>query len=222
MEPSPRARTGPGVVLDRLLSSRSVVTVVTLSLVLASLGLSVLWVLRPDSGDRLEPVVGALGFAGAVVGILGERRISRAEERRRERMRRWETLAGLRRELTENLGVLDRHPFTAGSQPPRRRGAYPRLFVSAIDATLSSPTLMVDPADRALVEDLHFLRNKMATFDHQLSLAELVSFVDPDVNALHDIHRGLHKPGGTLSVVRERIETLLTRLPESPAEQTDP
>lgn len=191
--------TGPG---RRRPTVRGVIVAVTAVSLVLSFGLSAVWFSVVSGDSRYEPAVQSLGLLAGIAGVIAERRAAGME-------RRAQALSAVRAELAENRDVLDR-VATVRDEAPRRE-VYPRLHSSAVDGTLASAVL--GARDELLARRLREWRDAAATFNQQLTIAELLAFMQGSEPLLAELHQTLHAPDGPLPRLRGRLDTALQLLP---------
>lgn len=179
--------------------SRSLLIVVaTFGSVAVSGAVSMVWFATEHGPSRFAPAVAILGLIGGLVGVL-------AEPRARARERRHLALITLADELRRDTSVLDDTKFTVNNETPRLR-VYPRLPVSATDATLISGAL-AEPIDAELLRRLHNWRDEVNGFNRRLELTENRVFTTGVAKEVTDFERTLHRDG-YLNQVRHHLQDL--------------
>jgi hypothetical protein len=160
--------------------------------------ISIVW-FAASSGDGLfEPAVGLLGILGGLTGILAERRAAANDRRKAIR-------ATLRDELNRATTILAGTTFAPTDTPHAQ--VYPRLPLSAVDAALTSGVLL-EPADTELLNQLHQWRDEVNGFHRRLELTETRVFAAGATHDATDLHRALHRQGGYLDHIRDRLAQL--------------
>jgi hypothetical protein len=184
---------------------RTVVTALSYGLLGLAFSLGVIWFFWPEN-SRWEPAVNSLTLVAGLTGIFVERLTAEAE-------RRTEVLRAVADELQENKRLLNDERFSPAT--PTTRQVYPRLVVSAVDLGLVSGALGLH-RDSELVGLLHRWRDTVHLFNRRLDLTEISTFsnsISPE--ELAAFHRALHRENSYFAATREKLETLLTRLPTS-------
>ncbi|MFG1627156.1 hypothetical protein [Kribbella sp. NPDC049227] len=184
---------------------RTVVTALSYGLLGLAFSLGVIWFLWPEN-SRWEPAVNSLTLVAGLTGIFVERLTAEAE-------RRTEVLRAVADELQENKRLLNDERFSPAT--PTTRQVYPRLVVSAVDLALVSGALGLH-RDSELVGLLHRWRDTVHLFNRRLDLTEISTFsnsISPE--ELAAFHRALHRENSYFAATRDKLETLLTRLPTS-------
>ncbi|TCC64438.1 hypothetical protein E0H73_08540 [Kribbella pittospori] len=184
---------------------RTVVTALSYGLLGLAFGLGVIWFFFPEN-SRWEPAVNSLTLVAGLTGIFVERLTAEAE-------RRTEVLRSVADELQENQRLLNDERFSPAT--PTTRQVYPRLVVSAVDLALVSGALGLH-RDSELVGLLHRWRDTVNLFNRRLDLTEISTFSNSiSSEELAAFHRALHRENSYFAATREKLETLLTRLPAS-------
>ena len=184
---------------------RTVVTALSYGLLGLAFALGVIWFFWPEN-SRWEPAVNSLTLVAGLTGIFVERLTAEAE-------RRTEVLRAVADELQENTRLLNDDRFSPAT--PTTRQVYPRLVVSAVDLALVSGALGLH-RDSELVGLLHRWRDTVHLFNRRLDLTEISTFsnsISPE--ELAAFHRALHRENSYFAATRDKLETLLTRLPTS-------
>ena len=179
---------------------KSVIEPVTLAALLASLGIAVVGAVSAGGDAQLQNVVTSLALVAAITGIYANRRALGLE-------RRSLALGALSEEIEHNLGVLDDAAFQpmTPSEPAR---VYPRLQLSAVDATLASRALDAG-RDSDLVRDLHRWRNAANELNRRLDLAETIAFLSgSEAVTAQQLDAGLHQPDGHFERARDRLRRM--------------
>ncbi|WP_406048159.1 hypothetical protein [Kribbella sp. NBC_00889] len=184
---------------------RTVVTALSHGLLGLAFSLGVIWFFWPEN-SRWEPAVNSLTLVAGLTGIFVERLTAEAE-------RRTEVLRAVADELEENKRLLNDERFSAAT--PTTRQVYPRLVVSAVDLALVSGALGLH-RDSELVGLLHRWRDTVNLFNRRLDLTEISTFSNSiSSEELAAFHRALHRENSYFAATRDKLETLLTRLPAS-------
>lgn len=181
------------------ISRSSLITVVTFGSVAVSGLISILWLVAADGASRFEPAVSGLGLLGGLAGILAERRATARE-------RRHLALLTLVDELRRGTEILDDPQFSANRTSPTPR-VYPRLPVSATDATLISGAL-VKHTDAELLGRLHNWRDEVNGFNRRLELTENRIFTAGMLAEMIDFERTLHRSDGYMNQTRRYLMDL--------------
>ena len=177
----------------------SLIALATFGSVGAAALISVVWFAASSGGDLFEPAVGLLGILGGLTGILAERRAAANDRRKAIR-------ATLLDELNRTATLLSGATFDT----PHVQ-VYPRLPLSAVDAALTSGVLL-EPSDTELLNQLHQWRDEVNGFHRRLELTETRVFAAGATHDATDLHRALHREGGYLEHIRERLTQLLVLL----------
>jgi len=184
---------------------RTVVTALSYGLLGLAFSLGVIWFFWPEN-SRWEPAVNSLTLVAGLTGIFVERLTAEAE-------RRTEVLRAVADELQENNRLLNDERFSPAT--PTTRQVYPRLVVSAVDLALVSGALGLH-RDSELVGLLHRWRDTVHLFNRRLDLTEISTFSNSiSTEELAAFHRALHRENSYFAATRDKLETLLTRLPTS-------
>ncbi|MFI6827967.1 hypothetical protein ACIBG5_12755 [Kribbella sp. NPDC050241] len=184
---------------------RTAVTALSYGLLGLAFSLGVIWFFWPEN-SRWEPAVNSLTLVAGLTGIFVERLTAEAE-------RRTEVLRAVADELEENTRLLNDERFSPAT--PTTRQVYPRLVVSAVDLALVSGALGLH-RDSELVGLLHRWRDTVNLFNRRLDLTEISTFSNSiSSEELAAFHRALHRENSYFAATREKLETLLTRLPAS-------
>ncbi|MEV0801836.1 hypothetical protein AB0I34_29350 [Kribbella sp. NPDC050281] len=184
---------------------RTVVTALSYGLLGLAFSLGVIWFFWPEN-SRWEPAVNSLTLVAGLTGIFVERLTAEAE-------RRTEVLRAVADELQENKRLLNDERFSPAT--PTTRQVYPRLVVSAVDLALVSGALGLH-RDSELVGLLHRWRDTVNLFNRRLDLTEISTFSNSiSSEELAAFHRALHRENSYFAATRDKLETLLTRLPAS-------
>lgn len=184
---------------------RTVVTALSYGLLGLAFALGVIWFFWPEN-SRWEPAVNSLTLVAGLTGIFVERLTAEAE-------RRTEVLRAVADELQENTRLLNDDRFSPAT--PTTRQVYPRLVVSAVDLALVSGALGLH-RDSELVGLLHRWRDTVHLFNRRLDLTEISTFSNSiSTEELAAFHRALHRENSYFAATRDKLETLLTRLPTS-------
>ncbi|TCC45980.1 hypothetical protein E0H75_30205 [Kribbella capetownensis] len=184
---------------------RTVVTALSYGLLGLAFSLGVIWFFWPEN-SRWEPAVNSLTLVAGLTGIFVERLTAEAE-------RRTEVLRAVADELQENQRLLNDERFSPAT--PTTRQVYPRLVVSAVDLALVSGALGLH-RDSELVGLLHRWRDTVHLFNRRLDLTEISTFSNSiSTEELAAFHRALHRENSYFAATRDKLETLLTRLPTS-------
>lgn len=181
---------------------RGVIVAVTAVSLVLSFGLSAVWFAVVSGDSRYEPAVQSLGLLAGIAGVIAERRAATLE-------RRAQALTAVRAELVGNRDVLGR--FATGRDGVPRREVYPRVLTSAVDGALASAVLST--RDELLVRRLQEWRDAAATFNQQLTIAELLAFMQGSQPLLVELHQALHAPDGPVPRLRARLAAALELLP---------
>jgi hypothetical protein len=189
---------------ERNLTPRLAIILITSGTLVVAFGVTIFWFGQASGLGRFEPAVSALGLLAGVTGIIAERYAATKELRE-------QALSALHDELITNQRILDEPPFSPGARSFRRE-VYPRLYSSALEASLLS-TALSPRRDRDLVRVLHHWRNTLTMFNHRLDIAEIMTFLDASGDTARDIHHGLHRERGPLQDVRAVLADLATRVP---------
>lgn len=181
------------------LSRSSVIAVITFGFVIFSAVISLIWLITADGVSRFEPAVSGLGLLGGLAGILAERRAT-AQERRNL------ALLTLVDELHRDTEILaDPRFYTNG--PALTPHVYPRLPVSATDATLISGAL-AEHSDAELLGRLHNWRDEVNGFNRRLELTENRIFTTGAPAEVAEFERMLYRSDGYLKHVRLHLQDL--------------
>lgn len=119
--------------------------------------------------------------------------------------RRHLALATLIDELRRDIAILDGLEFAPSKEMPRPR-VYPRLPVSATDATLTSGAL-AKRSDNELLWLLHNWRDEVNGFNRRLELTEILFFTSENPADISEFERGLHGDG-YLNQIRGHLRDL--------------
>ncbi|HSV67547.1 MAG TPA: hypothetical protein VLJ59_16785 [Mycobacteriales bacterium] len=196
----------------------SSIAVLTFGSVGVAAVISVVWFSVASGLSRFEPAVQVMGLLGGLTGVLAERRAS-ARERRRVAL---ETLSD---ELGRVAAILDDPRLAPAHGTARRPRVYPRLPVSAVDATLVSGAL-AEQSDTGLLGRLHRWRDEANGFNRRLELTEMRIFTAGAAHEVEDFDRALHRSDGHLDQIRRQLLELRRYLdethPELPHPDADP
>lgn len=164
-----------------------------------SAAISIAWFITAKGTSRFEPAVATLGFIVGLTGSLAERHVA-AQERRHV------SLKTLMDELRRDALILDALWSTLSQDAPRPR-VYPRLLISAADATLLSGALD-GPRDAELIQRLHSWREEANGFNRRLDLTEIRIFTARIPAELTQLERVLYCSDGYLNKTRNHIRDL--------------
>jgi hypothetical protein len=167
---------------------------------------SIVWLSYPSRSPRFEPVVQILGLLAGISGIAAERWAATREKRD-------QAVRAIREELEENARLLNSAPFAERRSPQSRRGVYPRLSLSAVNAAFSSSVLF-PLQDESLSRLLHEWRHEVELFNQQLSVAEILAFTIGSDDVLQELDDGLHQANGPLEVLERQLDELMPHLRE--------
>lgn len=182
------------------LTRSSIIAVATFGCVTLSAVISLVWLITAHGAARFEPAVSGLGLLGGLAGILAERRAA-AQERRHL------ALLTLMDELRRDAEILADPQFSASRTTPTPR-VYPRLPVSATDATLISGSL-AEQADADLLSRLHKWRDEVNGFNRRLEITENIIFTAETRVEVADFERMLYRSDSYLNQVRLHLHELL-------------
>lgn len=183
---------------------RRIIVVVTVVSLVAAFVINAIWFATSTGTGRFEPVVGVFGIVAGITGLFAERWAAAQETRDA-------ALDAIHQELEQNQDTLAKSPFVKEPDRPLRRGVFPRLHLSALDAAFAGGALSAT-RDADLIGALHDWRNQVTKFNSQLAMGELLTFTAQDDSTLRDLHEGLHSEEGSPAQLRAAIDELVAQL----------
>lgn len=197
--------------IRRISLSRAIGTA-TVVLLVVSCVLCVPWYLTVRPGNsEYEPAVEGVGFIGALIGLVAERRVKAREVRR-------QALSTIVDELIKNRGVLADRAFRSRAMRPGIPQLYPRLHHSAVDAAFATGAVL-DLGDPEAASLLHRWRDDVTEFNRRLDLTELREVIVGERREFHDLHAALTRPNGWHAVLVGELDELHAYLTSTFAEE---
>ena len=169
------------------------------------------WFLTVQPGNsEYEPAVEGIGFIGALIGVLAERRVKAREIRR-------QTLSTIVDELARNREVLGDTAFRIRTLRPGLPQLYPRLRHSAIDTAFATGAVL-DIRDPRTATMLHGWRAEVTEFNRRLDLTELREVIIGERREFHELHAALTRPRGWHAALVTELDELYSYLMKTYAE----